>query len=150
MTAPFDLGKFKSKPGGHVIRDGKRIELDTLEHKTPARKKGAPFKAPWARLTKHWSDQLEQSRGMATYRLAHRVLHEVFKRQVIGGSVILSAEVTGLQHTSRRRAIEDMLRLQLFSIAQQGKRAAVVTELLLGNGETLRLGAEETLDGRDT
>ena len=80
---------------------------------------------------------------MTTYRLAHRVLHEVFKRQVVGGSVILSAEVTGLQHTSRRRAIEDMLRLQLFSIAQQGKRAAVVTELLLGNGETLRLGPKE-------
>jgi len=143
MTAPLDLDKFKSKPAGHVIRDGKRIKVDELEHKTPARKKRRPFKAPWARLTKHWSDQLEQARGMATYRLAHRVLHEVFKRQVIGGSVILSAEVTGLQHTSRRRAIEDMLRLRLFNIAQKGNQAAVVTELLLGNGETLRLGPKE-------
>ena len=150
MTAPFDLGKFKSKPGGYVVRDGKRIELDALEPKTPTRKKRARFKATWARLPGYWSDQLEQARGMTTYRLAHRVLHEVFKRQVVGGSVILSAEVTGLGHTSRRRAIEDMLRLQLFNITQQGKRAAVVTELLLGNGETLRLGAKETLDGRDT
>jgi hypothetical protein len=143
MTAPVDLDKFKSKPAGHVIRDGKRIELDTLEHKTPARKKRAPIKTTWARLPKHWSAQLEQALGMTTYRLAHRVLHETFRRQVIGGSVILSAEVTGLSHTSRRRAIDDMLRLQLFSIAQQGKRAAVVTELLLGNGETLRLGPKE-------
>jgi hypothetical protein len=147
MTAPFDLDKFKSKPAGHIIRDGKRIEVETLEpKKAPKRRK--PFKATWVKLHKHWSDQLEQAQGMTTYRLAHRVLHEAFKRQVIGGSVILSAEVTGLQHTSRRRAIEDMLRLQLFSIAQQGKRAAVVTELLLGNGETLRLGAKGTLDGR--
>jgi hypothetical protein len=143
MTAPFDLGKFKSKHAGHIIRGGKRIELDVLEPKAPARKKRAPCKAPWARLTKHWSDQLEQARGMATYRLAHRVLHEAFKRQVIGGSVILSEAVTGLRHTSRRRAIEDMLRLQLFNIAQQGKRAAVVTELLLGNGEILRLEPKE-------
>ena len=143
MTAPFDLGKFKSKPGGHVIRGGKRIELDTLEHKTPARKKRARFKATWARLPRYWSDQLEQARGMTTYRLAHRVLREVFKRQVVGGSVILSAEVTGLQHTSRRRAIEDMLRLHLFDIAQKGKRAAVVTELLLGDGETLVLEPKE-------
>jgi hypothetical protein len=150
MTAPFDLGKFKSKADAqYVMRDGKRIEVETLELKKP-RKKHKPFKATWARLTKHWSDQLEQAHGMATYRLAHRVLHEAFKRQVVGGSVILSEEVTGLPHTSRRRAIEDMLRLQLFNIAQKGKRAAVVTELLLGNGETLRLGAKGTLDERDT
>ena len=143
MTAPFDLGKFKSKPGGHVNRSGKRIELDVLEPKTSARKKRARFEATWARLPRYWSDQLEQARGMTTYRLAHRVLHEAFKRQIIGGSVILSAEVTGLRHTSRRRAIEDMLRLRLFNIAQKGNQAAVVTELLLGNGETLRLGPKE-------
>ncbi|MFY9839339.1 MAG: hypothetical protein WAK55_23260 [Xanthobacteraceae bacterium] len=143
MTIPSELDKFRTKADAqYVVRDGKRIEVETLGPKK-GRKRHKPFKATWSRLPKHWSDQLEQARGMTTYQLAHRVLHETFRRQVIGGSVILSGEVTGLPHTSRRRATKDMLRLGLFSIVQEGKRAAVVTELLLGNGETLRLEPRE-------
>jgi hypothetical protein len=52
---------------------------------------------------------------------------------------VLSAVVTALPRSSRHRAIKDMLRLQLIKVKWEGHRAAVVTELLLGNGETVRL-----------
>jgi hypothetical protein len=141
MTAPFDLTKFKTKPGGHIVRGGKRIALGTLEPKTPGREKRAPFKVHHIQVPAYWMGQLEQARGGKTYHLANRILREVHiqKHAYRPGPVVLSKHVTGLARYTRHRATKDMLRLKLITIQQQGNQAPIVTALLLGNGETLRL-----------
>jgi hypothetical protein len=135
----FDLDRFKSGRVKYVTAHGKRIAVETLEPKTPAPWRRKPFKAHFIRLPEFWMAQLEHAKGKATYHLAIRILHEAFKRQFIPGSVVLSAAVTGLARTCRHKATKDMLQLKLIGIKQEGNKAAIVTKLLLGNGETLDL-----------
>ena len=62
--APFDLDKFKSKPAGHVVRGGKRIEVETLEpKKAPKRRK--PFKVRWVKTPTEWIRRLKGKSGAA-------------------------------------------------------------------------------------
>jgi hypothetical protein len=116
---------------------GKGDPFDEPPGEAPRRRKS--FNGEWAKLSKHWSDQLRQAQGISTYHLAHAILHEAFKRQYVRGPVVLSAAVTGLPRSSRPRAIRDMLRLQLIKVKWEGRRAAVVTELVVGNGAAVRL-----------
>src|SRR5271156_1439069 len=91
------MKRFATKDGRQfVTRDGKRIEVGTLSDRSPPKKKRKPFKAQWVKLPNHWIECLERSKCASTYKLALRILREAYKRDQIGGDIILSGEVTWL------------------------------------------------------
>jgi hypothetical protein len=125
--APFDLEKFKSKPAGHVIRDGKRIELETLEpKKAPKRRK--PFEVQWVKTPTEWIRRLRGQSGGA-YQLALYALKRDFECKQKGGEIILSTAATGLQRMTRARAVKTLVDLGLIAVKQHGNRAIKVTHL---------------------
>jgi hypothetical protein len=125
--APFDLDKFKSKPAGHVIRDGKRIEVETLEpKKAPKRRK--PFKVRWVKTSTEWIRRLRGQGGVA-HELALYVLERDFECKQKGGEIILSTTATGLQRMTRIRAVKVLVDLGLIGVEQHGNQAAKVTHL---------------------
>ena len=92
--------------------------------------KRKPFKVDWVKLPDYWIEQLEQSRRVGPYKLAHRILREAFKQQYRGGEIVLSTAVTGMPRTTRHDAAKEMVALGLIRIKQEGSQAARVTELL--------------------
>ena len=125
--APFDLDKFKSKPAGHVVRGGKRIEVETLEpKKAPKRRK--PFKVRWVKTPTEWARRL-RGKGGAAHELALYVLERDFECKQKGGEIILSTTATGLQRMARARAVKILVNLGLIGIEQLGNQAAKVIHL---------------------
>jgi hypothetical protein len=136
----FALDKFKSKPAGHIMRGGKRIEVEILEPKK-ASKKRKRFKVHHIQMPAYWMDQLEQCQCGKTYHLANRILREVHiqNHAYRAGPIVLSKYMTGLARFARHRAIKDLLRLKLIAIEQRGSQAPVVTKLLLGDAGKIDL-----------
>jgi hypothetical protein len=83
------------------------------------------------RLPALWVDRLEQSNSASTHKLAHRILMEAFKREQVGGQIVLSRKVTGLPCSTTVRAARELAKLGLIQIQQSGSRATRVTNLLL-------------------
>jgi hypothetical protein len=127
MTAPFDIDKFKSKPAGHVIRSGKRIEVETLEPKK-APKKRKPFKVRWVKTPTEWIRRLK-GKGGAAHELALYVLERDFECKHKGGEIILSTTATGLPRQTRADAVKILVDLGLIAVEQHGNQAAKVTHL---------------------
>jgi hypothetical protein len=76
-----------------------------------------------------WAKALQQSRSANTYRLAHTILFEAFKREQVGGEIVLSTEVTGMPSSTRVRAAEELVELGLIKVSRQGKQAFKVVSL---------------------
>jgi hypothetical protein len=105
-----------------VVDDGRDIRL---------KRKHQPFKTEWVRLPALWIARLEQSNSVSTYKLAHRILSEAFKRDHVGGEIVLSGKVTGLPCSTTARAAGELAMLGLIQIQQSGNKARRVTPLLL-------------------
>ena len=105
-----------------VIDDGRDVRL---------KRKYEPFKAKWVRLPAIWINRLGQSRSVGTYKLAHRILTEAFRRQNIGGDIVLSRKVTGLPCSTTVRAARELATLGLIQTQQSGNKAIRVVDLLL-------------------
>lgn len=127
----FDLKKFKSRrpAAKYVTAHGKRIAIETLNPKGLAPKRRKPFKVRWVQLPAAWIERLAQSKSANTFKLALCILREAFKREQLGGDIILSAKVTGLPRQSRSSAIKDLVKLGLIEVEQGGNRAVKVTRL---------------------
>jgi hypothetical protein len=138
-----DLSRFKTGRG-HVIRDGKRIAVDALVSKTPAPKRKPFGPSRFTQLPEFWRAELEKLKSAATWHLAHRTLRAAYiqKHTHYPEPIVLSKKMTGLARTSRCRATNNMVRLGLMRVRQEGNGAAIVTELLLGGGETIHLKQE--------
>jgi hypothetical protein len=63
--------------------------------------------------------------------LAYMILFEAFKREQIGGEIVLSKSMTGMSRTSRRRAMKELVKLKLIKIEQNGSEAPRVTDIFL-------------------
>jgi hypothetical protein len=105
-----------------IIDDGRDIRL---------KRKHPPFKAEWVKLPAMWIDRLSQSKSVGTCKLAHQILKEAFKREQVGGQIILSRKVTGLPNTTTVRAARELVKLGLIQIQQGGNKAIRVVNLLL-------------------
>ena len=105
-----------------VIDDGRDIRL---------KRKHQLFKIEWVRLPAIWINRLEQSNSSSTHKLAHRILMEAFKREQVGGQIVLSRKVTGLPCSTTVRAAREPTKLGLIQIQQSGNKAIRVTNLLL-------------------
>ena len=114
----------------HVDRLGKRIAVDTIKPAAPARKHKA-FEARFVQVSDYWMQQLERSNNPGTFKLAHRILRESFKRTYVGGEIILSTKATGLSRKVRSRAVKELVGLGLIQIDQKGNQAVRVTNILV-------------------
>jgi hypothetical protein len=61
--------------------------------------------------------------------LALIILIEAFKREQIGGEIVLSLEVTGMYRNTRARAAAELVRLGLIAIRREGREAIRVLKL---------------------
>ena len=114
----------------HVYRQGKRIAVDTISADAPAIKH-KPFGVQFVKLSERWMQRLERSNSPGTFKLAHRILKEAFKRQYVGGEIVLSTEATGLSRKVRSKAVKELVGLGLIEIEQTGNQTVRVTNLLL-------------------
>lgn len=86
-------------------------------------KRRSNFKAEWVKLPWQWAEALRRSDSVSAYRLAHTILFEAFKREQVGGEIVLSGAVTGLPSTTRVRAAEKLEELGLIKVSRHGKQA---------------------------
>ena len=113
-----------------VYRNGKRIAVDILSTATPAKKR-KPFEVQFVKLSDYWIERLGRSNNPGTFKLAHCILKEAFKRHYADGEIVLSTEATGLSRKVRSRAVKELIGLGLIEIEQTGNQAVRVTNLLL-------------------
>src|SRR5262249_4787727 len=116
----------------YIHRHGKRIEIETLDIGDNAfskKKRRRIFRTQWVKLSRRWANALQQSKSVNTYQLAHTILFEAFKREQIGGEIVLSTAVTGMSRSTRRRAIDELVKLKLIEVQQCGNEAVKVVKI---------------------
>ena len=116
----------------YVLRHGKRIAVEIMPtpDAPPARRKlkRRPFKAQWIQVPQWWLEALQRADANAsTHLLALIVLAEAFKRQHVGGEVVLSSEVTKMSRATKIRAANELVKLGLIEVEWSGNRAGVVS-----------------------
>lgn len=109
------------------------------------KRKRKPFTTEWIKFPTGWIEALRNANASA-YRLALVILAESFKREVLGGDVVLSAAVTGMTHCARRRATQELVDLGLIVVEQAGKRAPTVIHICRER-KTVREGANLSRSG---
>jgi hypothetical protein len=62
--------------------------------------------------------------------LAHTILLEALRCEQWGGEIVLSAKVTEMAHSTRTRAVQELVKLKLIRIQQNGKQAVRVVKLI--------------------
>jgi hypothetical protein len=130
----------------YVYRHGKRIEVETLTPKTPARgKRRKPFKVEWFKFPAWWIDVLRNASAGA-HLLALIVLAENYRQEQIGGDIVLSSVVTKMSRPTKMRAVRELVELGLIAITKNGKQAigvlAVYTKRRRSKDETPRSTGE--------
>ena len=107
---------------GYVMRNGRRIEVETLPSSVVP-KKHRPFEYRWVKLPRHWISGLARSNSASTFKLAHIILIEMFKDRRQTGWVTLSTEVTGMPRQTKIRAVRELVELGLIEAKWQARRA---------------------------
>jgi hypothetical protein len=113
----------------YVYRNGKRIAVD-IANTTAIATRRKPFEVHFVKLPNYWMERLERSKSPGTFKLAHRILKEDFKRQYVGGEIILSTAATGLSRKVRSRAVTELVELGLIEIQRNGNQAVRVTNII--------------------
>ena len=81
---------------------GKRIAVESDTTQVAARKrKRKPFKVEWFKYPTWWIEALRKASAGA-HLLAPIILAEAFKREYIGGDIVLSSELTKMPPTTRK------------------------------------------------
>jgi hypothetical protein len=76
-----------------------------------------------------WVEALQQTTSASAYRLALTILIEAFKREQIGGEIVLSMETTGMPGSTRARAVNELVKLKLIRVRRNGRQAIRVINL---------------------
>jgi hypothetical protein len=117
----------------YVMRQGRRIEVETLNTDPPPKAKRKRFWLQFVQVPRHWITALQNTKSANTYRLAHIILWETFTdRHRNGGEVTLSATVTrGMSRATRARAVTELAELGLIQVLpRKGLEALRVKALL--------------------
>ena len=114
----------------HVIRHGRRIEVETINTNVTPTKKRAPFKADWVKLPLRWVEALRQSRSASTYQLALAILFEAYKRKHVGGEIVLSNAMVQMPSNTKMRAARELKKFGLIRIKRNGKQQAYRVSIL--------------------
>jgi hypothetical protein len=108
----------------YVVQEGRQIGVQTLEPKVPPPRRRKRFEPQFIQIPRHWITALGQSKSANTYRLALLILWEAFKREHIGGEIILSGRIVGwMPRCSKIRAAKELVKLGLIRIEQEGSQA---------------------------
>ena len=108
----------------YVLRQGRRIAVETIEPNVAPKKRRRRFEAKWVKLPRHWITVLLRTKSANTYHLAHLIPWEAFKRDQVGGEIILSAQVTKeMPRRSKIRAAEELVELGLIRLQRDGRKA---------------------------
>jgi hypothetical protein len=122
-TKPVTIEYVEENGRHYAVRNGRRIEIESLSTEDLPKPKREAFEPKFAKLHFHWAEALEQAKNINTYRLAHRILFEEFRCERIGGEIILSSEMTRMSHTNRYRAAMELEELGLIKLLREGKHA---------------------------
>jgi hypothetical protein len=114
----------------YVYRHGKRVAVEEITASPPTKPR-KPFRLQFVKLPDQWIQRLGLSNNPGTFKLAHHILKANFKRQHVGGEIVLSTEATGLSRKVRSKAVKELVRLGLIQIERNGNQATRVTSLLL-------------------
>jgi hypothetical protein len=96
------------------------------------KKKRKAFEADWVKFPRQWADALRQAKSTAaTYELAILILFEAFRCKHIGGEIILSAEMTGMPRSTRRKAIGKLAKLGLIKLHRQSGNQAYRVSIII-------------------
>ena len=87
------------------------------------------FKPQWVKLPARWAEALRRSKSASTYQLALTVLLEAFKREQLGGEIILSMKTTGMPSSTRARAVRELVKLGLITVKRDGRQAVRIINL---------------------
>jgi hypothetical protein len=104
-----------------------------LEQLRPRKKKNrnkrSAFKLQWVKLPMRWIEALQRSTNASTYHLAHIILIEAFRREQIGGEIVLSTTTTVMSRNRRARAINELVKLGLIKVRRKDGRAVRVISI---------------------
>jgi len=113
----------------YVYRHGKRIAVETyIPPASQRQRRRRPFKVNWFKFPAWWIEVLHNA-GAGARLLAPIVLAEAFKREYIKGDIVLSAVVTKMPRTTRKRAVEELVKLGLITVERNGNQALTVTSI---------------------
>jgi hypothetical protein len=56
-------------------------------------------------------------------------LIEAFKREQVGGEIVLSMEVTGMYRNTRAKAVAELVQMKLIRVRREGREAVKVVYL---------------------
>jgi hypothetical protein len=112
-------------PGGK-----KWVAVGSAPESKPKKARRKAFKAGWVKLPLTWVEALRKSKIPVAYQLAHAILFEAFKREQVGGEIILSAEVTKMPRNSRRRAAKELVKLGLIRLHRKKGKAYRVSLII--------------------
>ena len=114
--------------------DPDEVEGMTIEpvRQTKPKRARNGFETEWARFPVVWREVLHQAGSVgSTYDLALSILFEAFKREYVGGEIVLSAEMTRMTRSSRlQRAMRELVKLGLIKIHRQSDGQAYRVSLL--------------------
>jgi hypothetical protein len=115
----------------YVIRHGRRIEVETLESKVPAKPKRIK-RGQFVQVPLIWVERLQTARCVGSYRLA---LHLLFQHWKSGGKPIKLSNVAlaklGIRDGDAKwRALLELERLGLVEIERHPKKNPLVSALL--------------------
>ena len=114
----------------YVCRHGRRIAIDTLSTAAPIKRR-KPFVMRFVKLPDYWIEQLHKSNNPGAFKLAHCILKEDFKRQYVGGEIVLSTKTTRLCRKVRSKAVKELVGLGLIKIEQNGNQATRVISIII-------------------
>ena len=87
------------------------------------------FKPQWVKLPARWVKTLRRSKSASTYQLALTILIEAFKREQVGGEIVLSTKTTGMPSSTRARAVRELVKLGLITVKRDGRQAVRIINL---------------------
>jgi hypothetical protein len=117
--------------------------IDGSPGASPKKRKRTPFKVQWVKLPLRWVEVLRRSKSANTKQLALEILFEAFKREHVGGEIVLSSAVTGMRRYAKARAAKELVELGLIETEQEGNEALRVSYISITTKKNRRRREEE-------
>jgi hypothetical protein len=111
----------------NVVRDGRHIEIETVETGLGERRKKKHF----IKIPQTWVDRLIEARYTVTYRVALHVLYRHWRER--GAPFTLANGVLAMKGVTRGtkwRALQELEKLGLITIERRDRRSPRITVLL--------------------
>lgn len=100
-------------------------KLTSIQPPKVRKKTRKAFKVKFVVLTTRWIEALQRSNSIATYRLAHIILVEEFKRSHRAvNEIVLSSVMAKMPRNTRLRAARELVKLDLIKLTRKGKGQA--------------------------